>query len=231
MIMIDGNFDTSCEDICSALGMLGYGGLIDYNGHASFRLGDGTIAINTGASNRADLTQSDITIIDMLGRTKEGRLAAPRERFIHTEIYAARPDVNAIVHAHAPWSATLSTSGIAYAPVYPQGALLRHVPVFPEVCSINTVELGRAVTSCLGTARAAILQSHGIVVCGATMMEAVVLSFYLEENARRQMIAHSAGGCKTMSAEQIEVMAKSLWSPDLFEKAWIYFHTKWKKSP
>ena len=227
--MNDESFNQISKELCDAIGMLEHSGLIDYNGHVSCRMADGSIAINSGASNRADLGPGDITVVDAAGQTQAGRLAAPRERFLHTQLYAARSDIHAIVHAHSIWSTTLSTSDIEYAPVFAQGALVGEVPLFPEVASIGTVELGRAVASCLGNRRALILQSHGIVVCGSTIQEAVVLSYYLEENARRQILAHGAGQCKPMTESERAAAARSLWSADLFEKAWRYYHAKWAK--
>jgi L-fuculose-phosphate aldolase len=227
--MNDESFDQISKNLCDAIGMLEHSGLIDYNGHVSCRMADGSIAINSGASNRAALGQSDITVVNAAGQTRAGRSAAPRERFLHTQLYAARSDVHAIVHAHSIWSTTLSTSGIEYAPVFAQGALVGEVPLFPDVASIGTIELGRAVASCLGNKRALILQSHGIVVCGSTVQEAVVLSYYLEENARRQVLALGAGRCRPMTEAERAAAAQSLWSADLFDKAWCYYHAKWAR--
>src|SRR5689334_13816607 len=94
--MNDESFDQISKNLCDAIGMLEHSGLVDYNGHVSCRMADGSIAINSGASNRADLGQGDITVVNADGQTQAGRLAAPRERFLHTQLYAARSDVHAI---------------------------------------------------------------------------------------------------------------------------------------
>lgn len=200
-------------------------GVIDYNGHASFRLGDDRFAINSGASNRAAMGAADVVVMDERGEVAPGTPTAPREHPLHTAIYAARPDAGAVVHAHAPWATLLSTCSMPYEPVYAQGALLGAVPLYGRSASINTPALGIAVAEALGPCRALLLQSHGVAVCGATLKEAAVLTIYLEENARRQILARQAGGYRRLDPEEI-ADAASLDDAKLFAKCWAYFRAK-----
>lgn len=212
--------------LVAAVTLLERAGLIDFNGHASVRLAGGGLAINSGASNRAALGAGDITAADAAGETVPGLPAAPKERYLHAELYRARPDAGAIVHAHAPWGTMLSTARIAYEPVFPQGALLGEVPLFGEVASINAPELGAALAKTVGSGRAALLQNHGIVVCGATLEEAVVLALYLEENARRQVLARSVGGYRVLTRDEAAAAVENLTDAKLFRKAWEYYAAK-----
>jgi ribulose-5-phosphate 4-epimerase/fuculose-1-phosphate aldolase len=80
--------------------MLEQSDIIDYNGHASVRVGDNRLLINIGSCQRSRLTVGDICTIDMEGNVIEGNGKPPLEFHLHAGIYRARADVKAIVHAH-----------------------------------------------------------------------------------------------------------------------------------
>ena len=60
--------------IVRCIRMLEYNGIVDYNGHASIRVGDGRMLINTGSCQRSRLTVDDICMIDFGGNLIEGTL-------------------------------------------------------------------------------------------------------------------------------------------------------------
>ena len=158
--------------LAQALTLLERLGIVDFNGHASLRRGDGTILINSGRSVRSALTAADIVAIDAAGELVEGDAPPPLERHIHTEIYRRRSDIGAIVHGHPKGSTLLTMTGRPYRPVFAQGALLGALPVFADPLSINTAERGAALAETLGQARGVLLRSHGAVTVGANIVEA-----------------------------------------------------------
>lgn len=219
--------DQPTGNLAEAVALLERAGLIDYNGHVSARAENGLFAINSGASNRAAITPNDITFMDAGGEPGEGLPTPPKERYLHTAIYARRPDVGAIVHCHSTWCTMLSTCSVAYEPVFPQGSLVGEAPLFERVASINTPDLGDSLAAVLGEGRAALLQSHGMLTCGGTIQEAVVLALYMEENARRQMLALSCGRpYRVMTPDEIAETERNLRDPKLFDKAYAYYAAK-----
>src|SRR5437879_13852415 len=58
----------------------------------------------------------DMVVIDLDGQPVAGEHEPPSERFIHTEIYRARPDVVSVVHTHQPMATLL---GIVELPILP----------------------------------------------------------------------------------------------------------------
>ena len=72
--------------------------------------------INSGASVRGALTTDDIVTVDLDGNLVEGTARPPLEFHIHSEIYRARPDVQAVMHTHPRWSTFLTMAGAAYQP-------------------------------------------------------------------------------------------------------------------
>ncbi|KKM17311.1 hypothetical protein LCGC14_1677020, partial [marine sediment metagenome] len=179
-------------DLALCLRMLEHQGIIDFNGHASIRVGD-RILINVGAAQRSRLTADDICTIDMDGTLIEGRGKPPLEFHLHAGLYRARPDAQAIVHAHPQWSTYLTMTGHDYLPVFAQGTLLHPLPVLDTPDSINSPQMAARLAKVLGDRPAALMKSHGAVTLGADITEAFVLIAYLEENARRQHMALQIG--------------------------------------
>ncbi|WP_395673501.1 class II aldolase/adducin family protein [Inquilinus sp.] len=214
------------DRLVEAIRLLERSGIIDFNGHVSLRQADGGLSINSGRSNRACVTAADIVTVDRNGAVPSGTERPPMELPLHAEIYRARPDVQAIVHAHPQWSTLLSMTGRPYEPVFAQGTLPGHVPIFPDTFSVNTGDRGRRVAAALGDGRALMLRSHGTVVVGGDLLEATVLALYLEDNARRQCQAALLGPYHVLSEGEVREAHANLWKPSLFAKAWEYYLSK-----
>src|SRR5256885_10226622 len=112
------------QQLVDAIRMLERAGYIDHNGHCSARRDADSFYINSGASVRGALTVDDIVTVDLAGNLVDGTARPPLEYHIHSEIYRARPDVNAVMHTHPQWSTFLTMTGVKYQPVYAQGVLL-----------------------------------------------------------------------------------------------------------
>jgi ribulose-5-phosphate 4-epimerase/fuculose-1-phosphate aldolase len=159
------------------------------------------------------------------------------ERFIHGEIYKARPDVKAIVHTHSPGVIPFSVSSVPLRPVFHLGAFLSpEVPVFeirdPGGMSnmlVSNAQLGKALATTLGDRNVALMRGHGSVVVATTIPMAVFRAHYSNVNAQLQMQAMSLGGPVTFMApeesqktlaviDQIHGRAWDLWKRAALEK-------------
>jgi L-ribulose-5-phosphate 4-epimerase len=78
-------------------------------GNVSVRLPDGNVAITPSAILYRKMVPDDIVIVDINGNLIEGDKKPSSEKALHTDIYKARPDVNAVVHAHSVYSIAFST--------------------------------------------------------------------------------------------------------------------------
>ncbi len=109
------------------------GVIVDGFGHMSFRSPTDPNKFFMGRARAAGmLTAADVIEFDLNGNPTDPK--APRaflERYIHAAIYKARPDVNAVVHSHAPSVLPFSVTGTALRPVSHMGSFLgSKVPVF-----------------------------------------------------------------------------------------------------
>ena len=117
------------------------------------------------------------------------------ERFIHSEIYRVRPDVQSIVHSHSPAVIPFSVSDVPLRPVsHMAGFLIREAPVF-EIRSaggdatdmlIRDKKLGAALARTLDQGTVALMRGHGDVVVGLSVRTAVLHAIYTDLNARLQ---------------------------------------------
>jgi len=214
------------QQLVDAIRMLERAGIIDHNGHCSARRDAGSFHINTGASVRGALTVDDIVTVDLAGNVVEGSAKPPLEFHIHSEVYRARPDVNAVMHTHPQWSTFLTMVGATYRPVYAQGVLLGDIPLMDSPLSVNTKAMGEKLAATLGRGPAALLKAHGAVIVGADIVEAFTLAAYLEENAYRQYMAMQIGDPYVFSEAEQQACREKLWSPSLFKKTWDHYHSK-----
>jgi len=214
------------QELVDAIRMLERAGFIDHSGHGSVRRDVASFHINSGASVRGSLTVDDIVTVDLQGSVLEGAAKPPLEFHIHSEIYRARSDVNAVLHLHPQWSTLLTMTGVNYRPVYAQGVLLGDIPVLDSPLSVNTKAMGEKLVSTLGDGRAVLLKSHGAVIVGSDLIEAFALAAYLEENAHRQYMAMQIGAPYVFSEDEQKACGENLWSASLFRKTWDHYRSK-----
>jgi ribulose-5-phosphate 4-epimerase/fuculose-1-phosphate aldolase len=113
----------------------------------------------------------------------------PLEFPIHGEVLRARPDVQAVVHAHPPAILRCGMAGVDLKPVFGAfdvmgaGMALAGIPVYSRSVLIRDRDLGQAVAAVLGDKHACVLRGHGIVTCGRTVEEATLRALSLERLA------------------------------------------------
>ncbi|HUZ66192.1 MAG TPA: class II aldolase/adducin family protein [Beijerinckiaceae bacterium] len=146
-----------------------------------------------------DLVEFDLdgAAVDAKGR------AVYLERFIHGEIYRARPDVHAIVHSH---SASVVPFGIVRGVPF---RAVSHMGGFIGVCApifeirdsagdssdllVRNCELGAALARSLGEQNVVLMRGHGSTVVGNSIKQAVFRAVYTEANAHQQAEAMRLG--------------------------------------
>jgi len=214
------------QQLVDCIRMLERSDIIDYNGHASIRVGENRMFINIGSCQRSLLTIDDICTIDFDGHLIDGNGKPPLEFHLHAGIYKVRSDVDAVIHCHPNWSTILSTAGVDYLPVYAQGSLVYPLPVLDSPNSINNPDMAKRLTDVLGDRPAALMKAHGAATAGKTIVDAFVLMNYLEENAYRQYMAQQIGKAYAFNAEELAMCREKLWTETLFKRTWDHFSAK-----
>ena len=149
-----------------------------------------------------------VTEADLVTCNLDGDVIAPVgaktyvERFIHSEIYKARPDVHSVVHSHSPAVIPFGVTGARLRPIcHMSGFLGATVPVYEirrdagetSDLLIRNQALGRALADSLGSATVALMRGHGSVTVGVSIQQAVFRAIYTENSARLQLEASRLG--------------------------------------
>jgi ribulose-5-phosphate 4-epimerase/fuculose-1-phosphate aldolase len=189
-------------------------GVVDAYGHVSTRHPQIPNAFLIASGKAPALVSADhIVELDLDGQEIRGTLQSLYlERFIHAEIYRARPDVGAVVHSHSP--SVLPFSVVPSAQLRPichmSGFLYSGAPIFEirEAAGdgtdllISTPQLGRALAATLGSRSVVLMRGHGSTVVGNNLREAVFQAIYTEINARLQREALALGTPVFLTAEE-----------------------------
>ena len=159
------------------------------------------------------------------------------ERFIHAAIFETRPEIMAVVHAHAEDTLPF---GIADAtrlrPVIHSGSFIgSEVPVWDIADNfgdtnllVTNMEQARDLATCLGGSSVALMRGHGFASAARSLIEVVRMSVYLPRNARALMRAKQLGGAiKYLSQGEIDARNRG-YSPYSTEtwRAWEYWANK-----
>jgi len=200
------------DDLVAANRILVDQGVLDGYGHVSVRHNRAADRYLMSRSLAPELvTAADILEYDLDSNPVDARgRGTYLERFVHGEIYRARPDVRAVVHHHSPSVIPFGVTTVPLRPIYHMAAFLGDaVPVF-EIRQaggltdllIRNSALGRALAQTLGTKTTALLRGHGAVVVGPTIVHAVARSVYMETNARLQAQAIALGQVTYLDPEE-----------------------------
>jgi ribulose-5-phosphate 4-epimerase/fuculose-1-phosphate aldolase len=178
-------------DVATACRALAHRGLVSgVLGHVSARAGDGMLLRCRGPLERGlrRSTAEDVRHLALDGSPLEDLAgwAPPNEHPIHGELYRARPDVGAVVHAHPRSAVLCGLAGLR--PVACFGAYdipamrlaLDGVPTYPRAVLISRPDLGREMVAAMGDRPACILYGHGITVAGATVAQATATAIALD---------------------------------------------------
>jgi HCOMODA/2-hydroxy-3-carboxy-muconic semialdehyde decarboxylase len=192
------------EDIVVGSRILADFGVLDGFGHVSARHPTNPNHFLMSRSLAPALvTADDIMEFDLDGNAVDARgRSLFLERFIHSEIYKARPDVMSVVHSHSPGVIPFSVSQVPLRPMYHNPSFLAAgVPVwdirkdFGETdMLVRDPALGKSLAQTLGDKPVVLMRGHGDVAVGPSVKMAVFRAYYTDVNARLQSQAISLGG-------------------------------------
>jgi HCOMODA/2-hydroxy-3-carboxy-muconic semialdehyde decarboxylase len=226
----EGVDESLIDDLVAANRILFDQGVVDGFGHVSCRHPhrvDRFIIARSMAP--ALVTADDLLELDLDGApVVHGGPNSYLERFIHCEIYRARPDVGAVVHSHSPAVIPFGiVSGVNLRPVcHMSGFLAPDVPVF-EIRSaagtgsdllIRDRALGAALASSLGSRNAVLMRGHGSTVVATSIRQVVFRAVYTEVNARLQGDSMRMGPVNYLTLE--EAAAASATNDGQINRAW-----------
>ena len=190
-------------------------GVVDGLGHASVRH-ETEPGVFLLSSNRAPgmVRRKDIVCYDYDGNAVFDAAERPYlERFIHGEIYRARPDVSAIVHSHSPSVIPFAVTNHRLRPVFHMAGFLGGGSAHFEIRDaggntdmlIRSSYLGKALADSLGACSCVLMRGHGSTVVGTSLEQAVFRAIYAEVNAKLQLDAQRLGEIMFLNEEEAQL--------------------------
>jgi L-fuculose-phosphate aldolase len=200
---------------CRILALEGYADLT--LGHVSARpAGGDTIYIKRKGVALSEVEPDDVVDLD------DPAADLHLETVLHTEIYARRPDVGAVVHGHPPYATALGATHAGLELLTHDAVLFADGVAFfeesPEL--ITEREQGSAVAEALGSRRALILRNHGVVVADKDVRWAVLSAITLERAVQLQAIASTLGELRPIAAEDAQRMFADKYQERFLDEYW-----------
>jgi ribulose-5-phosphate 4-epimerase/fuculose-1-phosphate aldolase len=186
------------EDLVAASRVLAMHEVLDAYGHVSARSDRRPERfIMSRSLAPALVTAADLMELDPDSEPLRDKRRGFLERYIHGEIYRARPEVMAVVHSHSASVIPFGVTRTKLRPIYHMGSFLwSGAPVFEirkereaNDLLIRDRPLGKALAGSLGACTCVLMRGHGMTVVGDSVPEAVFRAIYTEMNARLQLQA------------------------------------------
>jgi HCOMODA/2-hydroxy-3-carboxy-muconic semialdehyde decarboxylase len=228
------DLDRALADLVIANRILAHENVVDAYGHVSVRHPRDPKRYLLARSLSPEMVeQGDIMEFDLQGNATSADSRQPYlERFIHGAVYEARPEIMAVVHAHAEDVLPFCVTPAPLRPVIHSGSFMgAEAPVWDIRDKFGDTNLlvtnmaqGRDLAGRLGTNSVALMRGHGFAAAARSLIEVVRMSVYVPRNARVQMAAMRLGDVKPLSVGEIAARNAGYkpQSPETW-RAWEYW--------
>lgn len=175
------------------------------SGNVGARSGTGFWVTPTGFP-ADEITPADIVLMDFEGQYQGGRQPSSEWRF-HCDIFAARQDVNAIIHTHSTFATTLACLGkdipaFHYMIAAAGGNTIRCSPY----ATFGTQQLSDFALQALQGRKACLLGNHGMIVVGETLKKALALTVEVEALCEQYWRTLQVGGANLLPDDEMALI-------------------------
>jgi len=174
-------------------------------GNISVKVNENTFIITPSGKDKGMLESADICICDAEGKPLNLEARLSMETFMHLAIYKKRQDVNAIVHAHPPYSTAYAVCGKA-----PETSLsgemhaLLGKPVLSDYACMGSAELAEHTAKAASNTNVILLKNHGAITLAENLFQAYNRMEVLESAAKVSFISGLIGTTHNLSPEQLK---------------------------
>ena len=173
-----------------------------YSGNISARYKDGMLITTSGSSN-GYLSDNEIVYTNFEGKSLEEGKKPSSEKFLHIEIYKQRPDINYIIHVHAPYLSSFASAGKdLMAPIMAENVFYFGGIPLADYALPSTMELVENTVKYFDKFDAVLMANHGFVVASKTIEDAYMKLELAESYAQVVLNTYLLGGAKLLSKSQ-----------------------------
>lgn len=189
--------------------MYAKGYVVASEGNMSIRLGENRILVTPAGKNKGFLKDKDLVLVDLKGKKISGNLEPSSELRMQLFVYQKRKDINAAVHAHAPYSLAFACARIPLAQnLLPEVIMfLGKIPLTPYATP-TTEEVPRSLAPFIEKHNAFLLENHGVLTLGKDIYEAYNRLEMVERLAKVSLLCKILGKSEELSNESLEKLKK-----------------------
>jgi ribulose-5-phosphate 4-epimerase/fuculose-1-phosphate aldolase len=201
------------DDLVAANHILYTKNIVDGLGHVSARHDkDPNLYVMAAEKAPGLVEREDLAIYDLDSNAQTLRDRRPyNERFIHGEIYKARPDVKSVIHCHTPSLVTFCVCQVPLRPLYHMSGFLGcgvarfEIREFAKEATnmlVSSPQLGASLAKVLADKQIVLMRGHGATMAGQSVKHAVYRAIYAALNAIMQMDAMRMGEITFLSDQE-----------------------------
>jgi L-fuculose-phosphate aldolase len=182
------------------------GWVANHDGNVSVRLKGNRFLITPTAVSKHDVDDGMLLIVDASGKVLEGRRKPFGELELHLGIYKARPEAEAVLHAHPPYATAMALVGRELSPIaLPEivVSLGDKIPTLPRAMPKDPAALER-LSAAFKQYDAALLSGNGVFTMGADLEQALLRMELVEHYARILSIARGLGDVPALADAEVQ---------------------------
>lgn len=181
--------------------------LVAMDGNLSARLSDELLLCTRAGCHKGLLVDEDLVVVDLSGKKRRGRGEPTSEMAMHLACYRARPDVQAVVHAHPPTCVAFTVAGVSLAQcVLPEAVLtIGSIPTL-EYERTGSHELAEVVGGAARSHDAVMMDRHGAVCMGSSLLDAFCKLETMEQTAKVLLAARQLGQVRELPQAEAEAL-------------------------
>ena len=174
------------------------------SGNMSARFDDKILITSSGSAN-GYLSEEDFSVIDYDGNVISGHSKASSEKLLHIEFYKKRPDINYIIHVHAPYLSAFASAGIALdEPIMAENVFYFGQIPLAQYGLPSSKELVEKTAKYFDDYNAVLMGNHGVIVGDTTIRDAYLKLELAEAYAQVVINTKILGGAKLLTETQVK---------------------------
>lgn len=174
-----------------------------YSGNISARYKNGLLITTSGSSN-AYLTDKEIVYTDFNGKSLEFKKKPSSEKFLHIEIYKRRPEINYIIHVHAPYLSSFASSGKdLMEPIMAENVFYFGGIPLAKYALPSSMDLVNNTVKYFDNYDAVLMENHGFIVASKSIEDAYMKLELAESYAQVVVNTIVLGGPKLLSDNDV----------------------------
>lgn len=187
------------------------GWVANHDGNVSVRLRGDRLLITATAMSKRDIDEASLLIVDMQGRVLEGRKRPFSELELHIACYRARPEIQCVLHSHAPFATAFGITGRELEPIaLPEivVSLGDRIPTVPRRMPKDP-EGPALVSQYAALYDAMLLAGNGVITLGDDLTQALLRMELVEHYAKILHAARALGPIEPIPQADVQKLLEA----------------------